>query len=218
VRGTFLVGFDSTETTGSTIEALLPFRTSRPPPEYGPAPVPSAGTARVPIASAPAASEKAPLAPEPSATPPEPQPALPATSEKAPPAREASPTSLERGPALVPGSETPRIPTVTSRPSASEGELPWFGRVSAKKLGMPAFTVAVGLVDGFNPCAMWVLMFRLALFVNVRSRTRMLAIAGTFVVVSGFAYFAFMAAWLNVFHLIGLSRAVQIFAPQALVW
>jgi hypothetical protein len=53
-------------------------------------------------------------------------------------------------------------------------------------------------------------MFLLALLVNVKSRARMLAIAGTFVIVSGVAYSAFMAAWLNVFHLIGLSRAVQI--------
>jgi hypothetical protein len=38
----------------------------------------------------------------------------------------------------------------------------------------------------------------------------MAAIAGTFVVVSGLAYFAFMAAWLTLFELIGLSRLTQI--------
>jgi hypothetical protein len=101
---------------------------------------------------------------------------------------------------------------LTGAPTGSEDEveLPWFGRVSVNKLGLPAFTLAVGLVDGFNPCAMWVLLFLLALLVNVKSRARMLAIAGTFVIVSGLAYFAFMAAWLNVFQLIGLSRGVQI--------
>jgi uncharacterized membrane protein HdeD (DUF308 family) len=36
------------------------------------------------------------------------------------------------------------------------------------------------------------------------------AIAGTFVVVSGAAYYAFMAAWLNVFEWIGYLRAVQV--------
>jgi hypothetical protein len=69
----------------------------------------------------------------------------------------------------------------------------------------------VGLVDGFNPCAMWVLLFLLSILVNLRSRARILLVAGTFVIVSGAAYFAFMAAWLNVFMLIGYLRPVQIF-------
>ena len=91
-----------------------------------------------------------------------------------------------------------------------EVEVPWLGRLSARRLGLPLFTVAIGLIDGFNPCAMWVLMFLLALLVNVKGRARMLAIAGTFVVVSGLAYYTFMAAWLSVFQLLGISRAVQI--------
>ena len=89
-------------------------------------------------------------------------------------------------------------------------ETRWFGRLSAHELGLPAFTVAIGLLDGFNPCAMWVLLFLLSLLVNLRDRLKMAVIAGTFVVVSGLVYFAFMAAWLNLFLLIGLSRPVQL--------
>ena len=89
-------------------------------------------------------------------------------------------------------------------------DLPVFGRVDVRVLGMPLFTLAVGLVDGFNPCAMWVLLFLLSILVNLRDRRRIVLIAGTFVMVSGLAYFAFMAAWLNVFLLVGLSRAVQV--------
>lgn len=85
-----------------------------------------------------------------------------------------------------------------------------FGTIRLREVGLPAFTVLVGLLDGFNPCAMWVLLFLLSLLVNLKSRARMALIAGTFVLVSGAVYFAFMAAWLNVFLLIGLSRAVQV--------
>jgi glutaredoxin len=88
--------------------------------------------------------------------------------------------------------------------------LPWFGRLNASDIGMPLFTIAVGLVDGFNPCAMWVLLFLLSILVNLRDRVRILAVAGTFVLVSGIAYFAFMAAWLNVFLIIGYLRPIQI--------
>jgi glutaredoxin len=89
-------------------------------------------------------------------------------------------------------------------------ELPLFGRVDVGRLGLPVFTVLIGLVDGFNPCAMWVLLFLLSLLVNLQDRKKMVAIAGTFVLVSGVVYFGFMAAWLNFFFLLGLSRGVQI--------
>lgn len=89
-------------------------------------------------------------------------------------------------------------------------DVPLFGQLSPRNLGMPAFTILVGLVDGFNPCAMWVLLFLLSLLVNLKSRAKILAVAGTFVVISGVAYFAFMAAWLNVFLLIGYLRPAQI--------
>lgn len=94
-------------------------------------------------------------------------------------------------------------------------ELPLLGPVDPAMLGMPLFTVVVGLVDGFNPCAMWVLLLLLAVLVNVRDRMRMLAVAGTFVIVSGAAYLAFMAAWLNVFMWIGYLRPVQVFLGLA---
>ena len=99
-----------------------------------------------------------------------------------------------------------------ANPRAAEAEsivLPWVGRVSAADLGLPLFTLAIGLLDGFNPCAMWVLLFLLSLLVTLRDRFAMALLAGTFVFVSGLVYFAFMAAWLNLFLLIGLSHTVQ---------
>lgn len=86
----------------------------------------------------------------------------------------------------------------------------WFGEFRVTDHGLALFTIAIGLLDGFNPCAMWVLLFLLSLLVNLQDRRKMALIAGTFVLVSGLIYFAFMVAWLNVFLLIGLSRAVQI--------
>jgi glutaredoxin len=89
-------------------------------------------------------------------------------------------------------------------------DLPLVGQVDLDRLGLPLFTVVVGLIDGFNPCATWVLLFLLAMLVNLQSRSRMALIAGTFVVVSGIVYFAFMAAWLTFFMVIGVARPVRI--------
>lgn len=79
--------------------------------------------------------------------------------------------------------------------------LPLLGTVRPSRLGLPAFTLAIGLVDGFNPCAMWVLLFLLSILVNLQNRWKIMAVAGSFVFVSGVAYFLFMALTLNVIEL-----------------
>ena len=96
-------------------------------------------------------------------------------------------------------------------PPPSPFEITVFGHtVSLDDVGLPAFTIAMGLLDGLNPCSMWVLILMISLLATLNDRKRMLAVAGTFVLVEGVAYFVFMAAWLNLFLLIGLSRASQL--------
>ena len=98
----------------------------------------------------------------------------------------------------------------TDGASAGELDLGPMGRLRVSRIGLPLFTLAMGLLDGFNPCAMWVLLFLLSLLVHWRNRRRMALVAGTFVLVSGAIYFAFMAAWLNVFLLLGWSSALRL--------
>ena len=86
-----------------------------------------------------------------------------------------------------------------------------FGRtITLADVGLPAFTFAMGLLDGFNPCSMWVLLLMISILAPLNDRRRMVAIAGTFVLVEGIAYFVFMAAWLNLFLLIGAARWVTL--------
>lgn len=112
--------------------------------------------------------------------------------------------------ALLAAAAAPPEPAAALTPLAPDViDAPILGPLSASKLGLPLFTLLVGLIDGFNPCAMWALLYILALLVNLQSRVRMLAIGGTFVLVGGVLYYAFMAAWLEFFLLVGFSRAVQ---------
>jgi glutaredoxin len=107
--------------------------------------------------------------------------------------------------------DRPAVGSLPAAPSETDSiETHWFGRLSAREMGLPAFTLVLGLLDGFNPCAMWVLLFLLSLLVNLQDRFKMAVVASTFVGVSGLVYFAFMAAWLNLFLWIGLSRATQV--------
>lgn len=89
--------------------------------------------------------------------------------------------------------------------------IPWLDKtISVNEIGLPVFTLLIGLIDGLNPCSMWVLILMLSILSTQADRRRMLTIAGTFVAIEGIAYFAFMAAWLNLFLLIGLSRHSEI--------
>jgi glutaredoxin len=86
-----------------------------------------------------------------------------------------------------------------------------FGRtITLDDIGLPAFALTLGLLDGFNPCSMWVLLLMISLLAPLNDRKRMIAIGGTFVLIQGIAYFVFMAAWLNMFLLIGMSRTVTL--------
>lgn len=102
---------------------------------------------------------------------------------------------------LAGGSDMERLDTI---------RLPLIGTIDVGAVGLPLFTIAIGLLDGFNPCAMWVLLFLLSILVRLRSRRKMFVVGGIFVLVSGVVYFAFMAAWLNAFVLIGYSRTIQL--------
>ncbi len=81
--------------------------------------------------------------------------------------------------------------------------LPLLGAVTADSLSPPTFTLVLAGLDAFNPCAFFVLLFLLSLLAHQKSRFRMSLIGGIFVLTSGLMYFAFMAAWLNVFQLLG---------------
>ena len=101
--------------------------------------------------------------------------------------------------------------TACKAPREDSIEIPFIGRrISVQDVGLPLFTVAIGLLDGFNPCSMWVLILMISMLATLKNRLKMLAIAGTFIVIEGIAYFAFMAAWLNLFLLVGLSRVSEI--------
>jgi glutaredoxin len=87
--------------------------------------------------------------------------------------------------------------------AAGSVKIPFIGIVEATKTPLPLLTVAIAAMDSFNPCAFFVLITLLGLMVHVQSRTTMLLVGGVFVLISGVLYFLFMAAWLNLFLLMG---------------
>jgi glutaredoxin len=92
--------------------------------------------------------------------------------------------------------------------NATAIDLPLLGQVDANQLSLPVLTLVLASLDAFNPCAFFVLLFLLSLMVHARGRGRMLLVGATFVVFSGLVYFLFMAAWLNLFLVVGGASVV----------
>ncbi len=78
-------------------------------------------------------------------------------------------------------------------------------------LPLPLFTFFIALVDGFNPCNLFVLTVLLGLLVSAsHSRKKIYAIGYTFIFVVFVIYFLFMAAWLNIFKYLGFVTSLRI--------
>lgn len=88
--------------------------------------------------------------------------------------------------------------------------LPVFGEINIKKYSLPVLTIIIGALDGFNPCAMWVLLFLISLLLGMENRRRMWILGGTFIIASAAVYFVFMAAWLNVLLFLGFIIWIRI--------
>ncbi|MFH1234971.1 MAG: hypothetical protein V1493_05160 [Candidatus Diapherotrites archaeon] len=86
----------------------------------------------------------------------------------------------------------------------------FLGPIDTSKLSLPMLSIVLGLADGFNPCAMWVLIYLISLMVMTEDKKKILLIAGTFVFASAVLYFIFLTAWLNLFLFIGFLTPVQI--------
>lgn len=110
-----------------------------------------------------------------------------------------------------PGSQSPLSQT-PREPDDKKVLIPLLGPTDISKYSLPVFTIILGGLDSFNPCAMYVLLFLLSLLIHAKNRAKMLLIGGTFVFFSGFVYFLFMAAWLNVFIFTGRVAVITIMA------
>jgi len=94
--------------------------------------------------------------------------------------------------------------------SYTDFELPFLGRVDLTKYSLPSLAIILGLIDGFNPCAMWVLVYLIGLLIGVADKRKIWLIVGSFVFASGVLYFLFMTAWLNIFLLVGYIRVLTL--------
>lgn len=76
--------------------------------------------------------------------------------------------------------------------------VPIFGKVNLKNVSLSTAALILGLIDGFNPCAMWVLLFLISMLIGMKNRKRMWTIGLTFLISSATVYMLIMMSWLNI--------------------
>ncbi len=72
-----------------------------------------------------------------------------------------------------------------------------FGEIDPAKISLPVLSIILGTIDGFNPCAMWVLIFLITMLFNMENKKRKWALGITFLTASAVVYLLFMFVWLE---------------------
>lgn len=88
--------------------------------------------------------------------------------------------------------------------------IPFMGTVDLSSYALPTISVILGFVDGFNPCAMWVLVAFLVALIQIGDRFKMFLTAGIFIIAESIMYALIMGAWSTVWNFASLGNIVPI--------
>lgn len=87
--------------------------------------------------------------------------------------------------------------------------LPFIGKtIDVGSYSLPAMSYILGLIDGFNPCAMWVLVMFVTALALSGSRRRMWEMVGLFLIAEAVMYYLILNVWLYAWDFIGLDHIV----------
>lgn len=90
----------------------------------------------------------------------------------------------------------------------SEISVPFFGTIDTEKFSLATLSIILGFIDGFNPCAMWVLVTFLLVLAQIGNIKRMVIIAGLFILAEGIMYNLILNVWYHTWDFVKLDTIV----------
>lgn len=100
--------------------------------------------------------------------------------------------------------------------------IPFLGEIESKKVSLPLISIIIGLIDGFNPCSMWILIFLISMLIGMNNKKRMISLGLIFLITSAFVYMGIMLSWLEILKMIVNQSYMQIIiglvAIVAAIW
>lgn len=101
---------------------------------------------------------------------------------------ENEPCTIEKEPTLVP--------------------VPFFGTIDVSSYPLVLLASVLGFIDGFNPCAMWVLITFLIMLLKIGSRRKMFVFAGIFILAETIMYYTILMVWFKTWDFVQLDAIV----------
>lgn len=96
----------------------------------------------------------------------------------------------------------------TTNAGAYVFELPFLGIVDLRSFSLFSLSLILGVIDGFNPCAMWVLITFLVLLSQAGSKKKMVFLAGIFILAEGIMYNLILNVWYKTWDFVSLDQIV----------
>ncbi len=119
-------------------------------------------------------------------------------------------SSVSNNGALCEGEEICEIPGLTQNKEREViVNIPFINkRIDLTNYSLPLMSLILGTIDGFNPCAMWVLVLFLTALIAVGNKMKMFRVAGLFIFAEAIMYYMILNAWLYTWDFVGLDRWV----------
>lgn len=95
--------------------------------------------------------------------------------------------------------------------------IPILGKIEAKNASIVLIAIILGFIDGFNPCAMWILLLLINMCISIKDKKKMLIVCLTFIITSGIIYFLSMLGIGFILDLTTISYIRNIIAILAII-
>lgn len=100
------------------------------------------------------------------------------------------------------------IPCSVNPQSTYLVSVPLLGKIDSQKYPLFVLSAILGFFDGFNPCAMWVLVTFLIILIEVGNRKKMIVFAGTFILAEALMYSLILTVWYKTWDFVRLDTII----------
>lgn len=87
-------------------------------------------------------------------------------------------------------------------------KVPFLKPFDVKKYSLPVMSFVLGLVDGFNPCAMWVLVTFILILAKIGDTKKLIQVVGLFLIAQAIMYALILNVWIGVWDFVGLDAII----------
>ncbi len=98
---------------------------------------------------------------------------------------------------------------ITNGNNQTSIKVPLIGEVNLKDSSLLVSTIVIGLVDGVNPCSLWVLTMLLAMIIHTKSRKKALVVGFVYLTITAGIYALFIVGIFSLFNYVAYLKWIR---------